>query len=139
MSGQYFRISDLGEIDMTFDSEPPPPKEKRTRITEPTKEQLVVEKRRKKSAKNFSGSKKDEQVPEDPYEAPNDSPPSSVDIDELLYGGPPIFTEHTDPPKMIAPDPSLPKKKKMDFLPYVAGMAILGFLIFFLVQKKRSN
>lgn len=133
MSGQYFRMSDLGEADMTFDAEPPPSKEPRRRIAEPTAEQINIEKKRRKGAKSFSGEiEKPEPLHEDPYE-------ETGDVDALLYGAhgasPPVT--FTPPPEQHAPHPS-PKPKKADYLPYLAGMAVLGFLIFFIIQKRRG-
>ena len=163
MATQYFRLSDLGEADMTFDAETPPQPEKRKRIAEPTREEIEVEERRKKGGakrpprpsvrlrsdpRDDRGNRETHEPVIEPGEGYPIAPPGAgagSTVDDILYGGPPPPSVVTGPGIQgypVMPGPPLTEKSKekvIDYLPYIAGIAILGFLIFFLVQKRRME
>lgn len=177
MTTPYARLSDLGEIDLTFDQEDAPetPKQRRKSAAEPTRDELEIDKRRRRAppAQRAKGkappsSRRRNAPPENDFDTLDDDgftrpsldnrpniedrnldfdPPTErfvggtgqnqppfgwTDVDNALYGGPMAAP--------LPPPPPPPKKNSVeDFLPYVAGILILGAATFFVIKAKTKN
>jgi hypothetical protein len=94
--------------------------------------------------------------PDDPaYQQPPPNGPPGGDIDEALYGpsAPSGNPTHGPPPTPAYPPPGYahpghlgvheqpkPEKKGVEeYLPYLAGFVILGFAIYYLIQRRNSE
>ena len=158
----YVKLSDLGNLDLTFDSEEAPVPAKKKRIAEPTREEVEVEEKRKRGGRNPDprlksrerGRKESQESGAYPKNIPREVPsvpsvpPSEehewLETDELLYGpgGPPPLANGgvATYPSPAGGAPVEKENKGIEkYLPYLAGMALVGFLIFFWIQKRRAS
>lgn len=151
MAVPYARLSDLGEIDLTFDQEEAPetPKQRKRNAAQTTSEELEMDKRRRKIPVQKSKGRapppssrpslEDEDVPFGGLGEFNpgssfDPPPFNgvqweTQLDQDVYGGFP----HPPPP------PPVKQKSIDDYLPYVAILILLGAGGFFLMKKKSGT
>lgn len=149
----YFKLSDLGETDMTFDpQDPPPPPSRRRAVAEPSQREIEIERKRQLGERSRSGRTRTRRPKrEDPrdYQDPGEYPPiediSISDLgpvgqgqtaDDILYGG----AAPSMPGGYPQPPPPKPEGGSMEnILPLLAGVAILGFVFYFMMMKRRSE
>ena len=167
MTTPYAKLSELGEIDLTFDQEDAPetPKQKRRTAAEPTREELEIERRRRKvppqrtKGRAPPPSRRRNPPPEleeseDGFEQPHFDPTSShPGFDPNGWaptqGAPPQNPGWTDVDNalyggpMALPtqrQPPPPKKRGVeDYLPFAAGALILGTAAFFMIKAKSKG
>lgn len=157
MTTPYAKLSELGEIDLTFDQEDAPetPKQKRKSAAEPTQEELEIERRRRKAPPQRTKgrapppSRRRNPPPEemdDGFERPHFDPagwvpsqgaptqnPGWADVDNALYGGPMTL------PTQVQPRPPPKKGGVEDYLPFAAGALILGTAAFFMIKARSKG
>lgn len=155
----YFKLSDLGETDMTFDpQDPPPPPSRRRAVAEPSQRELEIERKRQLGERSRSGRNRPRRPKrEDPgdYRDPGEYLPiegspeelGGQTADDILYGGaapsiPGVYAPGSSPggyPQPSTPSPKPEGGSMENILPLLAGVAILGFVFYFMMMRRRSE
>lgn len=164
----YFKLSDLGETDMTFDpQDPPPPPSRRRAVAEPSQREIEIERKRQLGERSRSGRTRTRRPKrEDPEDyrdpggytqkgihegyPPIEGSPEELNgqtADDILYGGaapsiPGVYAPGSSSggyPQPPAPSPKPESGTMENILPLLAGVAILGFVFYFMMMKRRSE
>lgn len=164
----YFKLSDLGETDMTFDpQDPPPPPSRRRAVAEPSQRELEIERKRQLGERSRSGRNRPRRPKrEDPGDYPSGYPSKDYrdpgeylpiegspeelggqTADDILYGGaapsiPGVYAPGSSPGGYSQPSTPSPKPEggsMENILPLLAGVAILGFVFYFMMMRRRSE